>query len=328
MVSGANGMRHNARLLTQTIALGGHINPNPRGTEAPPRNQRPQVQGFSGRSGGDRSWDHFKQIILEENGGRVPVAPPAGQKVPPRSKDTIKEDLVIASRILASPDSGILDALGHVSVRNPNNPNHYFISRAVSAGSITVSDIIENDLDSRAVGGPRDDEFQEIYLHGEIYKARPDVMAVVHAHTPEMVAFSQIDVALGLVYNGASFIGNNLKNWVVGKYDLKGTIVSNPMLGHALAESLGRTPLFCWRGTASRSPLRRSTTWSATRATCASTHKSRSKRSCCAVASTLWRLRRLELREMQALACRPPTDPAAAAVSLNERGSTGGRRFV
>src|SRR3989442_7120818 len=82
VVSGANGMRHNARLLTQTIALGGHINPNPRGTEAPPRNQRPQVQGFSGRSGGDRSWDHFKQIILEENGGRVPVAPPAGQKVP------------------------------------------------------------------------------------------------------------------------------------------------------------------------------------------------------------------------------------------------------
>jgi len=114
---------------------GGHINPNPRGTEAPPRNQRPQVQGFSGRSGGDRSWDHFKQIILEENGGRVPVAPPAGQKVPPRSKDTIKEDLVIASRILASPDSGILDALGHVSVRNPNNPNHYFISRASHARS-------------------------------------------------------------------------------------------------------------------------------------------------------------------------------------------------
>ena len=102
VVSGANGMRHNARLLTQTIALGGHINPNPRGTEAPPRNQRPQVQGFSGRSGGDRSWDHFKQIILEENGGRVPVAPPAGQKVPPRSKDTIKEDLVICE-----PDPGL-----------------------------------------------------------------------------------------------------------------------------------------------------------------------------------------------------------------------------
>jgi HCOMODA/2-hydroxy-3-carboxy-muconic semialdehyde decarboxylase len=246
VVGSANGMRQNARLITQSIALGGRVNPNPRET-APQRGNAGQGQGqgqaqtggFAGRQGGNRAWDHWKRTILAENGGRVPAAPPAEQKTAPRSKETIVEDLVLASRILASQELGILDALGHVSVRNPNNPNRYFIPRAVSAGSVTAADIIENDLDSQAVGGPRDDQFQEIYIHGEIYKARPDVMAVVHSHTPELVAFSQSSVPLGIVYNGANFIGSGLKNWVVGRYDPNETLVSNPMLGRALAETLG-----------------------------------------------------------------------------------------
>src|SRR5688572_11621288 len=176
---------------------------------------------------------------MAENGGSVPAAPPAGQKIAPRSKATIVEALVIASRMFASEELGILDALRHVSVRNPNNPSRYFIHRAVSAGSVTAADIIENDLDNQAVGGPRDDQFQEIYIHGEIYKARPDVMAVVHGHTPELVAFSENSVKMGLVYNGANFIGPNLKNWVIGKYDRYESIVSTSPLGAAMAKDLG-----------------------------------------------------------------------------------------
>jgi HCOMODA/2-hydroxy-3-carboxy-muconic semialdehyde decarboxylase len=242
VVGSANGMRQNARLITQSIALGGRVNPNPRETrpqEPGGGQQQQQVGGFAGRQGGNRAWDHWKRTILAENGGRVPAAAPTDQKIAPRSPDTIIEDLVLASRMLASQELGILDALGHVSVRNPNNPNRYFIPRAVSAGSVTAADIIENDLDSQAVGGPRNDQFQEIYIHGEIYKARPDVMAVVHAHTPELVAFSQSSVPLGIVYNGANFIGGGLKNWVVGRYDPNETLVSNPMLGRSLAEMLG-----------------------------------------------------------------------------------------
>jgi len=241
VVGGASGLRSSARLITQTIALGGTVISNPRGRRPQPQDAPPPapVEGASGRSGRNRSWDYQKRMILTENGGRVPAAPPADQKTAPRSAETIIEDLVLASRMLASQELGVLNALGHVSVRNPKNPNHYFISRAVAPGSVTAADIIENDLDSNAVGGPRDDEFQEIYIHGEIYKARPDVMAVVHSHTPELVAFSQSSVPLRLVYNGANFIGNGIKSWVVGNYDPDKNVVSIPTLGHALAETLG-----------------------------------------------------------------------------------------
>src|ERR1700683_3883159 len=99
------------------------------------------------------------------------------------------DELVLANRMLASPLLGVLDAFGHVSMRVPSNPNHYFISRYISAGLVTAADIIENDLDSRPVAGPRSDEYQERFIHGKIYKARPDVMALLHSHTPELVAF-------------------------------------------------------------------------------------------------------------------------------------------
>lgn len=251
VVGSANGMRQDARLIQQTIELGGTVNPNPRGTiaqAAPPVTPAPPAGGANGRNAGNRIWYHWKRQVLLENGGKVPAAPPANQKTAPRSADTILEDLVLASRMLASPELGVMDELGHVSVRNPKNPNHYFISRAVSGGSVTADDIIENDLDSKPVAGPRDDQFQEIYIHGEIYKARLDVMAVVHTHTPELVAFSQSSVQLRPVYNGAIFIGQGLANWVIGKYDPTQRIVSNSPLGKALAEALADKPVILLAG--------------------------------------------------------------------------------
>ena len=98
-------------------------------------------------------------------------------------EQVLLEDLTVANRILAR-QLGILDIQGHVTARSRVNPNHYYIARFVSPGGASVSDFIENDLDSHPVHGPRTDQAREIYLHGEIYKARPDVMAVVHAHTP------------------------------------------------------------------------------------------------------------------------------------------------
>ena len=69
-------------------------------------------------------------------------------------------------------------------------------TRYLSPGAVTAADIIENDLDSHAVAGPRTDQARETHLHGQIYKARPDVMAIVHAHTPELVAFGMSSVPL------------------------------------------------------------------------------------------------------------------------------------
>src|SRR5580704_12958867 len=89
------------------------------------------------------------------------------------------DDLVTANHILAS--EGILDGYGHVSVRNPANPNHYFLARSLAPGLVTAADIIEYDLDSNPIGDTRL-SYRERFIHGEIYKARPDVMAVVHDH--------------------------------------------------------------------------------------------------------------------------------------------------
>src|SRR6202453_4427186 len=90
------------------------------------------------------------------------------------------DDLVTANHILAS--EGILDGYGHVSVRDPANPNHYFLSRSLAPGLVTAADIIEYDLDSNPVGDTRL-SYRERFIHGEIYKARPDVMAIVHDHS-------------------------------------------------------------------------------------------------------------------------------------------------
>src|ERR1051325_2740030 len=98
--------------------------------------------------------------------------------------------------MLASQEIGFVDAYGHVSVRSRTNPNHFYISRYVSPGIVTAADVIENDLDSKPVAGERTAQYQERFLHGEIYKARPDVMAVAHSHTPELVAFSVSSVPL------------------------------------------------------------------------------------------------------------------------------------
>src|SRR4051794_17511997 len=93
------------------------------------------------------------------------------------------DDLVVANRTLAQ--FGVLDAFGHVSVRDPKNPKRYLISRSIAPESVVASDILALDLDSEPVH-PDDHGtllYRERFIHGEIYKARPDVNAVVHSHS-------------------------------------------------------------------------------------------------------------------------------------------------
>ncbi|MGH6690305.1 MAG: class II aldolase/adducin family protein, partial [Gammaproteobacteria bacterium] len=101
----------------------------------------------------------------------------AAQQPAAHSEQALLEDLAVANRILAR-EAAILDVQGHVTARSLVNSNHYYIARYLSPGGVTASDFIENDLDSTPVHGPRNDQAREIYLHGEIFKARPDVMAV------------------------------------------------------------------------------------------------------------------------------------------------------
>jgi ribulose-5-phosphate 4-epimerase/fuculose-1-phosphate aldolase len=244
VVSAANSLRLSAQLQQQLIAMGGTFDSNPRrvAPNAPPAAVRPAVvpNGTGGGSGSDRAWEYWKQLVTPRITGPNMIPKPYATAASPR-QDTIY-NLVLANRILSSRELGILDASGHVSVRDPSNPNHYYISRYVSAGVVTASDIIENDLDSQPVAGPRPDEYQEVYMHGAIYKARPDVMAVLHSHTQEFVAFSDSSVALKPAVNQGRFIGDGLPLHDIRKFDARETIIRTPALGQSVAEALGKAP--------------------------------------------------------------------------------------
>jgi HCOMODA/2-hydroxy-3-carboxy-muconic semialdehyde decarboxylase len=168
----------------------------------------------------------------------------------PNSDQALIEELVIANRLMASDDIGALtpDGLAHVSVRSRTHPDHYFIAHDVSPGMVTAADVIENDLDSVPV---REDQrafpqYSERYIHGEIYKARPDIMAVLHAHTPELVTFGQSAARLRAVSNTALFIGDGLPLYDLTRFTGGAPspvscahCISTPQLGRALAEVMG-----------------------------------------------------------------------------------------
>ena len=156
------------------------------------------------------------------------------------------DDLVTANHILAN--EGILDGYGHVSVRDPRNPNHYFLSRSLAPGLVTAADIIEYDLDSNPIADDRQG-YRERFIHGEIYKARPDVMAIVHDHSPAVIPFSVSSVPLRAVAHMAAFIGVGIPVFEIRDVDgMTDMLVSTPKRGQALAKVLADHQAALMRG--------------------------------------------------------------------------------
>src|SRR6516164_6351445 len=114
------------------------------------------------------------------------------------------EDLVIANHILF--DQGVVDAFGHVSVRHNKHFDRYLLARNMAPAEVTGDDIIEFDLDSAPVDGDARAVYLERFIHGEIYRRRPDVMAVVHSHSDSVIPFGVTKSALQPVYHMASFL--------------------------------------------------------------------------------------------------------------------------
>src|SRR3954467_15194400 len=85
-------------------------------------------------------------------------------------------DLVVATRTLA--EHGVIDAYGHASVRSATHPARYFMPRNLAPELVTEADILEFDLDSEPVTKNSPAAYNERFIHGEIYKQRPDVMAI------------------------------------------------------------------------------------------------------------------------------------------------------
>lgn len=152
------------------------------------------------------------------------------------------DDLVAANRTLARLN--VLDAFGHVSVRDPGNPHRYLISRSIAPESVTAGDILVLDLDSQTVD-PKDEGkllYRERFIHGEIYKVRPDVNAVVHSHSPTVVPFTVTRAKLRPLLHNAGFLGLGVPLFEIRKSVGDGTdlMVLTPKLGHDLAKQLGK----------------------------------------------------------------------------------------
>jgi ribulose-5-phosphate 4-epimerase/fuculose-1-phosphate aldolase len=157
------------------------------------------------------------------------------------------EDLVAANRILAM--EGIVDGYGHVSVRHDKNPERFLISRSIAPELVTSADIVELDLDGNATGEGKQQLYLERFIHGEIYKRRPDVRSIVHHHAASIIAFGITKVPMRPVYHMAGFVGAGVPVFEIR--DAGGTtdmLVRNPSLGKALAETLGDKPAALMRG--------------------------------------------------------------------------------
>ena len=161
--------------------------------------------------------------------------------------ENLLDDLVAANRILA--EHGVIDAYGHVSIRSPDDPKRFFLARAIAPETVQPGDILEYDLDSQPLDPRGRDSVSERFIHSEIYRARPDVMSVVHNHSPSVVPFSVTGVKMRALFHMASFIGDGLPVFEIRKVQ-KGTdlLVRNAKLGKALAKTLAAKPAALMRG--------------------------------------------------------------------------------
>lgn len=157
------------------------------------------------------------------------------------------EDLIAANRILAQ--EGIVDGFGHVSVRHDRHPGRFVMARSLAPALVTAADLIEYNLDATPVGAEARAQYSERAIHAEIYRARPDVRAVVHDHSPAVVPFTVSQTPLRAVYHMAGFIGSGLPVFeiraVAGMTEM---LVNNAQRGRALARTLGDRPAVLMRG--------------------------------------------------------------------------------
>jgi ribulose-5-phosphate 4-epimerase/fuculose-1-phosphate aldolase len=184
---------------------------------------------------------------LAEVRAQTPTQAPTSVNPAPGAAAAVIDDIVTGSRILA--DFGVVDGFGHVSARDPRNPNHFLMSRSLAPALVTADDIMEFDLDGNAVDARGRGLFLERFIHSEIYKARPDVMAVVHTHSPGVIPFTISQVPLRPVFHNAAFLAAGTPLWDIRKdFGETDMLVRNPAIGKSLALALGDKPVVLMRG--------------------------------------------------------------------------------
>jgi HCOMODA/2-hydroxy-3-carboxy-muconic semialdehyde decarboxylase len=171
----------------------------------------------------------------------------SGRAAAPSASQKVIDDLVVGNRILAN--EGVLDGLGHISVRSDQRPDRFLLSRDLAPALVTAADLMEYDLDGNPVDARGRGMYQERFIHALIYKARPDVKAVVHGHTPSVLPFTDSTVPLRPMYHMASFLVAGVPVFEIRKVEgSTGMLINNARLGTALAQTLGDKTVALLRG--------------------------------------------------------------------------------
>lgn len=152
--------------------------------------------------------------------------------------DEVLKDLAAASRILAM--QGVVDGFGHVSMRHPNNPERYLMAKSKPPALVLPDDLIEYDLDSNPVNANGRKSFLERYIHSEIYKARPDIMSVVHSHSPSVVPFGLVKIKMQAMFHNAAFLAEDPPIFDISEqFGATDMLVSDIPKGEALTQVMG-----------------------------------------------------------------------------------------
>jgi ribulose-5-phosphate 4-epimerase/fuculose-1-phosphate aldolase len=174
--------------------------------------------------------------------GLQTLGPPPPQDVP-----TLRADLVTANRILY--DQGVVDGYGHVSVRHPTDPNHFLISRWLAPDMVTEGDILELDFDCKPVTGEKVHLYSEVFIHGEVYRARPDVKSIVHTHAPAVILMGISGEPLMPMYQMTGYMGSGVPVFDIrNAIGMTNMLVSDPTRGKALVKTLADNPAVLMRG--------------------------------------------------------------------------------
>jgi len=160
----------------------------------------------------------------------------------------VLEDLALANHILVN--QGVLDGFGHISVRQPQKPDRFFISRSMAPALVEVADIVEVDLEGNVHDTQGRRTYVERFIHSAIYKARPDVMSVIHSHSPAVIPFGVTGARLRPICHMSGFLGAvtpvfEIRHSAGESTDL---LISSQALGEALATTLGKSNVALMRG--------------------------------------------------------------------------------
>ena len=161
--------------------------------------------------------------------------------------DKLRRDLVVANRILAH--QGVVDGFGHVSVRHPNYPDRFLLSRSRSPELVTLDDIKEFDLAGEMIDPDGSSIYLERFIHAAIYELRPDLKGCVHSHAEALLPFGITSVPLKPVFHNASRIGKKVPVWdICDSFGDTDMLVVNMDHGRDLAQTMGDKRLVLMRG--------------------------------------------------------------------------------